>query len=114
MAIEPAVPLRSAIALDGYAFAHGGEMRALLTASGPLTDWAAFAASWDRLEIDRYMADGGRYRRRRHAGDAATADGAIARAAHQPHYQSRDYNRLNGGIARWFEPVEDAVGRGAT
>ena len=28
-----------------------------------------------------------------------------ARKPHQPHYQSRDYNALNGGIARWFEPV---------
>ena len=27
--------------------------------------------------------------------------------AHQPHYQSRDYNALNGGIARWFEPIDD-------
>ena len=53
------------------------------------------------------MADGGRYRRRRHAVYAATGGGAIVRAAHQPHYQSLDYNTLNGGIARWFEPIED-------
>ena len=35
---------------------------------------------------------------------------AIARKPHQPHYQSRDYNPLNGGIERWFEPVTDAIG----
>ena len=52
------------------------------------------------------MADGGRYRRRRHAVYAAAAGGAIVRAPHQPHYQSRDYNALNGGIARWFEPID--------
>ena len=107
-------PLSSAIARDGYAFVHAGEMRELLTGAGALSDWPAFAASWNNLALDRYMADGGRYRRRRHAVYAAASDGAIARAPHQPHYQSRDYNQLNGGIARWFEPVDEAIGNGAT
>ncbi len=102
------------LARDGYVFVHAAEMRALLTAAGSLSDWAAFAASWNTLELDHYMADGGRYRRRRHAVYAAAADGAIVRAAHQPHYQSRDYNALNGGIARWFEPIDGVVGSGAT
>ncbi len=34
---------------------------------------------------------------------------AIERKPNQPHYQSRDYNALNGGIARWFDPVTDEV-----
>lgn len=29
--------------------------------------WGGFADSWNRLELDGHMADGGRYRRRRHA-----------------------------------------------
>jgi hypothetical protein len=102
------------IARDGFAFVHGDEMRGQLTAAGPLSDWDAFAASWNDLALDRYMADGGRYRRRRHAVYAVAAGGAIVRAPHQPHYQSLDYNTLNGGIARWFEPIADAVGSGAT
>ncbi len=102
------------IARDGFVFVHAAEMRALLTAAGSLSDWAAFAASWNTLELDHYMADGGRYRRRRHAVYAAAVGGAIVRAAHQPHYQSRDYNALNGGIARWFEPIDAGVGRGPT
>jgi hypothetical protein len=60
------------------------------------------------------MADGGRYRRRRHAVYTAAANGAIERAPHQAHYQSRDYNALNGGIARWFEPIDAAIGCGET
>ena len=36
--------------------------------------------------------------------------GAIVRKPHQPHYQSRDYNPLNGGIERWFEPVVEPIG----
>jgi hypothetical protein len=102
------------IARDGYVFVHAAEMRGHLTAAGSLADWPAFAASWNRLELDRYMADGGRYRRRRHAVYAAAAGGAIVRAPRQPHYQSRDYNALNGGIARWFEPIDPAIGAGPT
>ena len=88
-------------------------MRALLEQAGPLTDWPSFAASWQDLGPDTYMADGGRYRKRRHAVFAASADG-IARQPAQPHYQSRDYNTLNGGIERWFEPVTVAIGAGST
>lgn len=102
------------IARDGYAFVHADEMRERLTEAGALSDWPAFAASWNDLALDHYMADGGRYRRRRHAVFAASADGGIVRAPHQPHYQSRDYNALNGGIARWFEPIDAAIGSGAT
>jgi hypothetical protein len=106
--------LGAAIARDGFAFVHAREMRELLTGAGSLGDWTAFADSWNRLELDRYMADGGRYRRRRHAIYAAAVDGGIVRAPHQPHYQSRDYNALNGGIARWFEPIEPAFGDGSS
>lgn len=97
-----------AVRRDGYAFVRAPEMRALLEAAG-LRDWDGFAASWDDLGVDTYMADGGRYRRRRFACFRATPD-AIARKPHQPHYQSRDYNPLHGGIERWFEPVAEAIG----
>jgi hypothetical protein len=112
--IEAVEDLTSAIAQDGYAFVHADAMRELLTGIGALSDWTAFAASWNDLELDQYMADGGRYRRRRHAVYAAAAGGTIALAPHQPHYQSRDYNALNGGIARWFEPVGAAIAGGET
>jgi hypothetical protein len=90
---------------SGYAFVRAPDMRAMLEAAG-LREWDGFAASWDDLGIDMFMADGGRYRRRRFACFRAT-DEAIARKPHQPHYQSRDYNPLNGGIERWFDPVTD-------
>ncbi len=92
---------------DGFAFVHDAEMRGVLEAGG-LSEWERFAASWDDLGLDTFMADGGRYRRRRHAVFAATPAG-ITRRPHQPHYQSRDYNALNGGVARWFEPVSESV-----
>jgi hypothetical protein len=111
-ALLPIESLRHAIAQDGYAFVHAGTMRQALAAFGPLSDWDAFAASWNDLELDNYMADGGRYRRRRHATYLIAPDGAIARQRHRPHYQSRDYNVLNGGVARWFEPIAPAIGDG--
>ncbi|MGH9140169.1 MAG: 2OG-Fe dioxygenase family protein [Vicinamibacterales bacterium] len=106
--------LTNAIARDGYAFVQAEGMRELLQQSGMLADWSGFAASWNDLALDHYMADGGRYRRRRHAVYEAAATAAIVRAPHQPHYQSRDYNSLNGGIARWFEPIDTAIGSGET
>ncbi|HEX7112636.1 MAG TPA: 2OG-Fe dioxygenase family protein [Mizugakiibacter sp.] len=106
--------MHAALVAEGFAFVPAVRMRARLEASSALADWEAFAASWDALEPDTYMADHGRYRRRRHAVFAAEASGAIVRQPHRPHYQSRDYNPLNGGIERWFAPIDAAIGDGAT
>ena len=95
------------IGCDGFAFVRAPEMGAILEKAG-LRDWGSFAANWDDLGVDAYMADGGRYRRRRFAAFRA-APGGITRKPHQPHYQSRDYNPLNGGLERWFEPVTDTT-----
>jgi hypothetical protein len=111
-ALLPVTPLVSAITRQGYALVPAATMHPLLALSGPLSDWVVFGASWDGLPLDTYMADGGRYRRRRHAVYSISADGAIVREPHQPHYQSRDYNPLNGGVARWFEPIAVGVGEG--
>jgi hypothetical protein len=91
----------------GFSFAPAEQFRALLTPAA-LAKWPSFAASWDDLGVDTYMADGGRYRRRRFATFAVSPDGVV-RKAHQPHYQSQDYNALNGGIERWFGPVAEAI-----
>ena len=74
------------------------------------SDVDAFVDSWNDLALDTYMADGGRYRRRRHAVFALTGE-TLTRLPDQPHYQSTEYNALNGGIERWFEPVSDATAR---
>ena len=107
----PAAPLLAGIEADldeqGFAHVPADAMQAVLLAQG-LSDWDGLAASWNDLGIDTYMADGGRYRRRRHAAFSVDADG-VRRKPHQPHYQSRDYNALNGGLARWFEPVTGEV-----
>lgn len=98
------------LADQGYARIAGPDMVRRL-GIGP-DQWAAFAESWNDLGPDLYMADGGRYRRRRHAAFAREA-GRFTRKPHQPHYQSRDYNALNGDVQRWFDPVLDEVADGA-
>jgi len=100
----------------GFNFVPAARMRALLDpwAPGKLSDWQAFAQSWERLEIDTYMADRGRYRRRRHALYRASLTDGIVRAPHRPHFQAVDYNALYGGIERSFEPISSDIGSGDT
>jgi len=82
----------------------------MAVALGELRDWAAFASSWEGMPLDTQLPEGHRYRRRRHATlSVARGDRGFRVERHQPHYQSLDYNRLVGGIERWFEPMEPAA-----
>ncbi len=84
-------------------------------AGQPIGDDSAFLDSWNRLEEDEYMADGGKYRKRRHATYAVMQAGENARLMpHQPHYQTVDYNPLNGGVARYFAPILDDLHQSPT
>jgi len=109
-AILPDRTLVELLSHDGFVFVRADGMRRALEPFGSLADWDVFAESWNDLELDQHMADGGRYRRRRHAIFSAGTDGAIERQRHQPHFQGLDYNPLNGGIARWFAPIVPAIG----
>ena len=64
--------------------------------------------SWEDLQPDRYLKDGGSYRKRRHACFVAS-QGGLQQAAHRAHWQSVEYNALHGGMRRWFEPVQPAT-----
>jgi hypothetical protein len=107
-AIESALvePLRR----DGFEFVEASEMRRLLQQTGDLGDWDLFATSWNDLEPDQYLAQVGRHRRRRHALYSAVDGSPVTRAPHQPHYQSSNYNVLQGDIERWFAPITPEVG----
>lgn len=110
----PAAPYVATLRREGQVRVPAAAMHDWLEAIGSLADWADFAASWDRMPEDLYMADGGHYRRRRHAVYRLDAGGEARRLPHQPHYQSRDYNPLNGGVQRWFGPIEDPIGASAS
>ncbi|WP_431303443.1 2OG-Fe dioxygenase family protein [Sediminicoccus sp. BL-A-41-H5] len=92
----------------GFARLQPVATQALLAASeSALRD---FAESWNRLEMDGFMADGGRYRRRRLANFLALpGEAGHRRGLHRPHFQASVHNKLNGGVDRWFAPVEDGV-----
>jgi hypothetical protein len=102
--------LHAEVAAEGYARVPGAALAALLGPGGADAALDGFAASWERLETDSHMADGGRYRRRRHANFAARrgVPGHV-RGPHRPHFQAVVHNSLNGGVERWFAPMEDAV-----
>ena len=81
---ELLAPLAKTIERDGFAFVRAPEMGRLLEEAS-LADWEGFAARWGDLGVDAYMADGGRYRRRRF-GVFRAAPGAGSRG-------SEDWNR---------------------
>ena len=70
------------------------------------TQWADFADYWNRLALDRFMGDGGTYRLRRYGQFETDPDGRLRQLPHAAYVQSRAVNRLNGGIARVFDPLE--------
>lgn len=97
------------VAQKDFTFLSIRKTSSLLSALAPdfMDDWHAFQESWNRLEQDTYMRDGGTYRFRRHATYSAVPDSNCpVLESHQPHFQSLDYNNLNGGIARNFAPIE--------
>jgi len=107
----PSADAHADLAGGGFAFLDAETSRSWLERSGTLADWHALAESWNGMAHDEFMADGGRYRRRRYAAFTADANG-ITRKAHQPHWQGLDYNKLNGGVARWFEPMPATIASG--
>lgn len=101
--------LRSALAGTGYVHVDAASFREMAGAT-EAGAFGSFAGFWGDLEPDRFMADGGRYRRRRHAA-FALRDTAALRKPDQPHFQSSAYNPLNGDVERWFAPATEALVR---
>ena len=105
--------LRTRLQQQGFAFLTADVMHQWLPLDD-LGDWPAFVSSWDDLAADSYLAASGRHRRRRHATFSSDASGEVRQAAHQPHYQSLQYNALQGDLQRWFEPVLPAIANGSS
>ena len=100
----------AALSADDFLFIESRQVIELLSsiAATPIGNDDEFLDSWNRLQQDQYMADGGKYRKRRHATYAIQNAGEAAHLMpYQPHYQTADYNPLNGGVARYFAPILD-------
>ncbi|MCY7355486.1 MAG: 2OG-Fe dioxygenase family protein [Lysobacter sp.] len=95
----------------GYAVLAPASVGVLLGC--PLTALDALAPSWNDLQPDHYLKDGGNYRRRRHScfvvGESVVEGWSVTQAPHRAHWQSQEYNALHGGMRRWFEPIRDEV-----
>ena len=64
---------RAGLTERGFAHGSAATMRTSLLEAG-LSNWESFAESWNDLGVDSYMADGGRYRRRRYAAYSVGAE----------------------------------------
>ncbi len=100
------VGVDAALRSRGYAVLAPTDVAALVDVS--LADLNALTPSWDDLQLDHYLKDGGNYRKRRHSCFIAK-DGELQPVPHRVHWQSLDYNALHGGMQRWFEPIEPTV-----
>ena len=102
----PASGLLTDLRERGYAVLAADDVAVLCGVTIAQLD--ALKPSWDALQPDLYLRDGGSYRRRRHSCFLVDA-GNVVQASHRAHWQSRDYNALHGGMQRWFEPITPAV-----
>ena len=92
-----------AIQQQGFAVVSAEQMAALSGAD--LAELFAWRRLWNDLPPDRYLRDGGRYRRRRHSCFVVEHDQVVI-VPHRPHWQPVEYNALHGGMERHFEPME--------
>lgn len=74
----------------------------------PAATLQRWAPLWHDLPPDRYLRDGGRYRRRRH-GSYVVHGAEVSLQPHRAHWQPVEYNALHGGIERWFEPLPSTL-----
>lgn len=94
---------------DGYFVAKNNKVMSLINTISSF-EWDTFSDSWNDLDLDNYMSDRGTYRYRRHAVFTCkkyTKD--IIQLHNVPHYQSSQYNALNGDIERWYKPIENKI-----
>lgn len=92
----------------GWGYAKGADMKASFGLDEQ--SWQGFAAFWQRLSLDGHMADGGTYRHRRYSAfELNYQRSSLLRMPHGPYEQASNINKLNGGIARHFPPLEEAM-----
>jgi hypothetical protein len=72
--------------------------------------WHRLIEDWDHLEVDRYLKDGARFRRRRYGRFSWEPDrDALVPLAHEAYFQPTGENGYAGGIARAFAPLRPAT-----
>jgi hypothetical protein len=104
----PVAAVAEALREHGYAVLAPDAVAAITGVA--VAELQALEPSWDCLAEDRYLRDGGSYRKRRHT--CFVVDGEkVDLAPRRAHWQSEDYNALHGGLRRWFEPLTPEISR---
>lgn len=100
--------INHALRTQGYAVLNPADTLAFVRCQ--TAELEALKTGWDKLPLDNFLKDGGRYRRRRHSSFVVD-DTILTQAPHRAHYQPLAYNALHGGMHRLFEPVtpEDVI-----
>ncbi len=90
---------------QGFAIVSAQEVQAIIAMHEvSASQHAEFLASWNDLPTDEFLADGGKYRFRRHASLRLAYDNELhwADEPYRPHWQPKAYNKLHGGVFRTF------------
>jgi hypothetical protein len=96
----------------GFAIVSAQEVQAIVAVHEvSASQRAEFLASWNDLPIDEFLADGGKYRFRRHASLRLAYETAPhwIDEPYRPHWQPKAYNKLHGGVFRTFAEVKPAT-----
>ncbi len=109
-------PTAKQLAQEGFAILSAAQSLALLGSCGiDAASLEAFAATWSDLPRDEYLADGGRYRYRRHASALLeaplSAEPRLLEVPYRPHWQPKAYNKLHGGMFRHFPEIKPETRR---
>lgn len=101
IAIESDV--RRTLADEGFAWIP---QSAWSIGSDLLPHWQLLGADWDRLEPDRYLKNGAKFRLRRYGRYSWSAiDNTLAPLPYEPYFQPEEENAYAGGITRDFAPL---------
>ena len=107
MPIQMKENVKNDIVRQGYSLVASRDIFFGEDLRGSLED---LVVSWDNLELDAYLADGGRYRERRYGCFLFTPKTKRLKLQNDvAYYQSKDYNPLNGGVARKFAPLTQEI-----
>jgi hypothetical protein len=68
--------------------------------------WQLLVEDWNHLELDRYLAAGAKFRRRRYGRYSwSPAEDVLASLPNEPYFQPEDENPYAGGVVRDFAPL---------
>jgi hypothetical protein len=91
---------------QGYALLSPSSVATLIDRD--LAELDTLQPSWNELALDKYLKDGGQYRRRRHSSFVVNGS-EVTQVPHRAHWQPTEYNALHGGMKRLFEPMAAAT-----